>query len=746
MVSLAYVRLKDILEVGTENSTEYLLSEAEFGDRHKMTDDTSSDTIVHSACQHDCPDNCAMETVVRDGKVISVAGRRDHPFTRGVLCAKVKSFDKRVYAADRILHPLRRIGAKGEGRFERISWNQALDTIRDRFKAIIAGDGAEAILPYSYLGTQGLLNGMHCGDPFFNRLGATIAERSFCNSGASKAFRMVCGPTGGLDPESFAHAKLIILWGINVVSTSMHHWRFIKNAVQNGAKLVVIDPLRSRTAARADVHIRPRPGTDAALALALIHQIVENGACDQDYVDQYTLGFEELRARAADYPPQIAAAITGIPEADILELATLYASTQPSAIRTGVALERTRNGPDAVRAIACLPALTGAWRLVGGGMFQHPQGSLPVRRDRLTRPDFVQEGRRTVNLFGLSEALEPDSDRPVRALFVYNANPITASADQNGIVRGLKREDLFTVVSEIFPTDSTDYADIVLPATSQLEQRDLMYSWGHFNLQLNQPAIAPLGEAVSNTELFRRLARHMGFDEADLFRSDEVLVADSLDWQAEQLKGAGLDRLHEEGFVRLNVGEPDSRCPHAEGNFPTPSGKCEFVSSVAETGGTMLEVYRQGFTGSEPGGAVDPLPGHVPLASSGSYPLALISPKTHHLLNSGYANLSHASPTRGSAGNMEMQPVWLHPRDAELKSIGDGDQVRVFNELGEIICRSVLTEDTLPGVVMVPHGYWRKHVNGATVNALVRHAPNDIGRSPSINDARVDVALIPARV
>ena len=579
---------------------------------------------------------------------------------------------------------------------------------------------------------------MHCGDPFFNRLGASIAERTFCNSGASKAFRMVCGPTSGLDPESFVHAKLILLWGINIISTAMHHWRFIKSAKENGARLVVIDPLRSRTAARADWHVRPQPGSDAALALGLINQIIAEGAVDEDYVACHALGFDGLKRRAAAFTLERTAEITGLAADEIVELARVYAVTQPSAIRTGVAMERTRNGPDAVRAIACLPTLTGAWRHIGGGMFQHPGSSFPIRRDRLTRSDFVEEGRRAINLFGLADALDENLDPPIKALFVYNGNPITAPADQNRVVAGLRRADLFTVVSEIFPTDVTDYADIVLPATSQLEQPDLMYSWGHFNVGLNQPAIAPLGEAVSNTELFRRLARHMGFDDADLQRRDDALISDALDWSSPQLEGITLADLERDGFARLAVGPADGRCPHAEGNFPTPSGKCELESSTAGEGAAMLDVYRQGFKGSEPGGAVDPLPQHRAFVEDDAHPFILLSPKTHHFLNSGYANLSHQAKPAGP------QSVWVHPDDAAAKEIAAGDLVKLFNAQGEIEAIAHVTDDTLPGVVVVTHGYWRKHTGGSTVNALIAHRPTEIGRAPTINDTRVEIAPVRA--
>jgi anaerobic selenocysteine-containing dehydrogenase len=697
------------------------------------------DQIVLGACQHDCPDNCAMISTVRAGKVVSVRGNPDHPFTRGVLCAKVKSFEKRVYAPDRILHPLQRAGRKGQGRFERISWDAALHRIAERFQAAIDADGAESILPCSYLGSQGLLNGLHVGDPFFNRLGASIGERTFCNSGASKAFRMVCGPTGGLDPESFEHAKLIVLWGINILSTSMHHWPFIERARKKGAVLVVIDPLESRTARRADWHIRVRPGTDVVLALALIHQLVADGLVDRDYIAEHTVGFGELERRAAEYPADLAAHITGVEAQDILRLAKIYGETRPTAIRTGVALERTRSGPDAVRAVAALPAITGAWRHVGGGMFQHPGHLFPIDREKLACPHLGSPSRRSINLMGLADALTQPLSPPVRVLFVYNSNPVTAAADQNRLLQGLARDDLFTVVSEIFPTDATDYADIVLPATSQVEQLDLMYSWGHFNLQLNMPAIAPLGEAVSNTELFRRLARQMGFDDPALKRTDMEILRDSLDWSAPQLAGISLELLRERGFARLGIGNPAERLPHARGNFPTPSGKCELASSSSREGGEILPVYRQGYAEQPARPPVDPLPGYRLEAPDERHPYLLLSPKSHFFLNSGYANIAYQAEAAGP------QRVLVHPDDARDNRVSDGEPVQVFNDLGQLVAIAKVTAETLPGVVVVPHGHWRKaSAGGVTVNALVTHRPTSIGCGAAPYEARVGIRPAPA--
>lgn len=699
----------------------------------------TGERTVKGACQHDCPDNCAMITTVRDGKVVAVKGNHAHPYTRGVLCAKVKSFEKRVYAPDRILHPMKRIGRKGEARFARISWDEALDTIGGRMRETITRHGAEAILPYSYLGSQGLLNGLHVGDEFFNHLGASIGERTFCNAGASKAFRMVCGPTTGLDPESFAHAKLIILWAINVLSSSMHHWPIVEEARKKGAKVIVIDPLQSRTARRADWHVRVRPGTDVVLALAMAHQLIADGLIDRDYVARHTAGFEDLARRAAEYPPARAAAITGLTEQDIVQLARMYGATQPAAIRTGVALERTRNGPDAVRAVAALPALVGAWRHVGGGIFQHPGNSFPIARDRMTESDATSPKRRSINLMGLGEALTGALDPPIEVLFVYNANPVTAAADQGRVVRGLAREDLFTVVSEIFPTDATDYADIVLPATSQVEQLDLMYSWGHLNLQLNQPAIAPVGEAISNTELFRRLARAMGLTAPALHRSDEALLRDALDWGAPQLAGVTPERLSGDGFARLRVGHPAERKPHLAGDFPTPSGRCELASSTASSGGAILPVYRQGYEEQSARPPVDPLPRYRELPADPAHPYTLLSPKTHFFLNSGYANIGYQADAAGP------QKVLIHPDDARREGIADGQIVRVFNRLGEVRVQASLTAAALPGVLVIFHGYWRKHaIGGSTVNTLVAHAPSEIGAGITAFDARVAISLATA--
>ncbi|HEV7989663.1 MAG TPA: molybdopterin-dependent oxidoreductase, partial [Candidatus Binataceae bacterium] len=553
---------------------------------HAAARTDSVKTIVRGACPHDCPDTCAMLVTVVDGRALEVRGDPEHPFTRGALCVKVNDYVERVYSPERVLYPLRRVGPKGSGNFERIGWDAALEEIASRFKAIIAEHGPQAILPYSYLGTEGLLNGLNVGDAFFNRLGASISERTFCASGAITGYMMTVGPTPGTDPESLVHSRYIVIWACNVISTNLHLWPIIAEARRRGAKVVVIDPMRNRTAQEADWHIPIRPGTDGALALGMINVIVNDNLTDNDYIEKYTVGYPELKQRAQEYPPERVSSITGIPAADIVQLAREYARAQPAAIRFGVGIERQPGGGQCVRAISCLPALVGAWRKPGGGLVFMPNFAFPVKYEVLMRPDFIRPGTRHINQYHLGMALNGGLGLapPLKALFVYNSNPLVVAPDQDRIVAGLSREDLFTVVSEQFVTDTAEFADIVLPATTQLEQFDLMFSWGHLYLTLNMPAIAPLGEAVPNTEMFRRLAARMGFDEACFKRSDEETVLAIIDWAAPALSGVDLGVLKRDGYVRLKVGTPDSFAPHAEGGFPTASGKTEFVSSMAARG------------------------------------------------------------------------------------------------------------------------------------------------------------------
>jgi len=698
--------------------------------------------VVRGACAHDCPDTCAMLVTVENGRAVKVQGDPAHPFTRGGLCVKVNDYTRHTYSRDRVLHPLRRVGPKGAGRFERITWDAALDEIATRLHAIVDEHGGQAILPYSYLGTEGILNGLSVGDPFFHRLGATVSERTFCDSGACTAYLMTVGPTAGMDPESFVHSRHIVLWACNVQSTNLHLWPFVREAQRRGATVVVIDPLRHRTARAADWYIPIRPGTDGALALAMMHVIVGEGLVDTDYVERCTVGFAELCERVREYPPERVSTITGIAAADIRTLARAYATTQPSAIRIGVAIERHAGGGQAVRAISCLPALVGAWRHVGGGLLQMPLWAFPMRWAVLNRPDLIRPGTRVVNQFRLGVALtgELGLDPPIRALFVYNSNPVVVAPDQARTVAGLSREDLFTVVSEQFLTDTAGFADIVLPATTQLEQFDLMFSWGHLYLSLNQPAIAPLGEAVPNVELFRRLTERMGLDD-DWYRlSDEEKLLAALDWSAPAVQGIDLDHLRREGWARLNLPDADHYAPHAEGNFRTPSGRCEFVASMATRGNFVTPVFREGSTEFQPGDPIDPLPTYIAPEEDrlGSpYPLHLLSPKAHAFLNSQYGNMGYQLRVQGE------QAVIIHADDAEARGIDGGRAVRVFNAQGEFtaIARIGGGDEVARGVVVCPLGHWRRNsLAKATVNAVSRTAFADMGNAPSFSDTRVEVS------
>ncbi len=678
-----------------------------------------------------------MLTRVENGRAVDLRGDPAHPFTRGTLCAKVRDYIGRVYHPERILYPLKRTGSKGDGQFTRISWDEALDTISDRLENIISTHGSQAILPFSYLGQQGLLNGLHVGDPFFHVLGASVGERTFCNAGATLAHNMTLGPTPGLDPESFAHARFIIIWACNIVSTMPHHWPFILQAKRAGAKVVVIDPVRSKTAQHADWHVAIRPGTDVALALGLMHVLFAEGLLDDAYATQHIHGLDELKTRAAEYPVARVSEITGLAEDEIVTLAREYAGNQPSAIRVGVAIERNRNGAHAVQAMCVLPALVGAWRHAGGGLFQNAGRAFPMRRDALARPDLIRPGTRVVNLNSLGAALDGglSLDPPIQALFVYNANPLTACPEQSRIDSALRREDLFTVVSEQFMTETAQLADVVLPATTQLEQFDLMYSWGHFHLALNQPAIAPLGEAVSNTELFRRLAKRMGFDDPCLSRSDIRIAHDSLDWSHASLAGITLERLQSEGYARLNVGDPSTRTPHADGTFPTPTGKVEALCTQAAHGSTVLTFFREGYEALQEGAPLDSLPSFTSNPASTDYPLGLFSAKTHYFLNSSYANFSQNMKRCGA------QWVMIHPDDAAARNIENGKTVRVFNELASLRAEARVSHDVVKGSVLMPHGYWSED-NNVGINALNRDRPTPQGKAQALADTRVDVELM----
>jgi anaerobic selenocysteine-containing dehydrogenase len=702
---------------------------------------------VRGACPQDCPDTCAFIYHVEDSRLVEVTGDPAHPMTRGGLCVKLKDFAEHHYNPDRILYPMKRIGAKGSGKYERIGWDEALSTIKSKWTDIIDQYGSQAIMPHAYLGNQGTANGLTAGDAFFNRLGSTVAEKTYCESGSSTAWVMTVGPTGGLDVESLAYAKYIIVWGMNMVSTNLHAWPFVLEARSKGAKIVVIDPYKSRTAKQADWHIALKPGTDGALALGMMNVIIQEGLVDYDYVEKYTLGYEELKARAAEFPVERVAEITGIPAADIIKLAREYATTPPAAIREGVAVERSPGGGDAVRAITCLPALIGAWRHVGGGAVEMPIYEFPMSVAHVSRPDWIRPGKRVVNELDLGAALtgKMKLDPPIKSVFVYNSNPVSQAPDAGELVRGLQREDLFTVCSELFITDTAKYADILLPSTMQAEQYDIMVTWGHLYIMLNQPAIPAPGECVANIDLFRRLAKTMGFNDDYWDLTDDEWLTLSYDWNSPALEGITLDLLKKDGWKRLNVGMPDVRAPHAKGNFKTPSGKCEFKSSMAEGGNMVLDVWRSGYTEMQVSGYVDPVPNYIPphevidstSAKPARFPLNLLSPKPHAFLNTQYGNETTQMKRQGE------QRIMINPSDAASRSIANGSYVRVYNERGTFEAKADLTDDVGAGLIVTNVGHWPGlNRSGTAVNSTTAPRHANLGQAGVYSDNLVEVERI----
>ena len=698
------------------------------------------------ACPHDCPDTCAMIYTVEEGRLTGVKGNPDHPMTRGALCTKLNDFERHHYNPDRILHPMRRSGPKGSGQFTRITWTQALDEIFSRFSEVVEAHGREAILPYNYLGNEGVVQGLTVGDAFFNRLGASVAEKTFCGSGSCTAWLLTVGPTNGLDPMSFSQSKYIVIWGCNSVSTNIHHWHVVKEAQRAGAKVVVIDPYRSRTAKEADWHIVPKPGTDGALAMSLIHCIINGNLIDRDYVEKHTVGFDQLKERAEPFTPEYAESLCGVPAADIRMLAHEYATTRNAAIRPGIAVERSAGGAQALRAIFSLPALTGGWKDPGGGIYQMPLWEFPVHWDRVCRPDWIPEGTRAVNVLKLGAVLNGEAglDPGIHALMVYNANPVSNSTETAAIKRGLGREDLFTVVSEHFVTDTARYADILLPATMAAEHDDMMFSWGHFFFTLNEKAIPAPGEAVSNAELFRRLAKRFGFTDPQFSMSEAELMEWYIDWDSPKMGGIGMDHFREHGWYRLNLGDPQTRTPHAEGNFPTPSGKCEFFSAAAaENGNFVAAPFRQMYAAEQGAEPLDPLPGWVPQNEAPTtngglaarFPLNIVSPKSHGFLNSQYANEAHKIARQGE------QAILINPSDASGRKIVEGVLVRVFNDRGAFHGQARVTDDVPPGVVVASLGYWHALNRDGAVNVVSSSTYGGMGHSPTFSDNLVEVGL-----
>ena len=693
------------------------------------------------ACPHDCPDTCAMIYEVEDEKLISVKGNKDHPMTRGTLCVKVKDYEKRHYHPDRLLYPHKRVGKKGEKKFERISWEEAIDTIHSKWVKIIDEYGPQAILPFSYLGNQGLVHGLNGGDSFFNKLGATVCERTFCGEGSCTAWLSTIGPTAGVDPESYIHSKYIVIWACNSVSTNLHHWAIVQDAKKKGAKVVVIDSYKSRTAKQADWHLSPKPGTDGALAMAVINHIIKNDLTDKDYIDKYTDGFEELKSHVTDKTPEWAAKITGVNKEDIEKLAFELASNQPAAIRIGVALERHHGGGQTIRAVTCIPALTGAWKHVGGGITQFPVWEHPYKFDVICRPDLIPEGTRVVNALQLGRALlgeNIDKNLPIKSMMCWNANPVTQSPETEKIVEGLQREDLFLVSAEHFISDTASYADILLPASMGAEHEDIILSWGHLYLTYNEKCLEAPGEAKSNYEIFRLLAKKFGFDEDQFTWSDEECLENYVDWDAPACNGIDLKYLKQNGYARLDVGTKDNRVPHKEGNFPTPSGKCQLI--LRGVNNFVAAPFRQMYEGYQPGQPLPALPDYVPPRESPEdnkelaekYPLNVISPKSHAFLNSCYANMEGKQKTQGD------QFVLMNKINAEQRNINDGDMVKVFNDRGSYEGVLRLTDDVNPGIIVSTLGYWRQH-NEGTVNSISSAEFANMGNAPTFSDNLVEV-------
>ena len=677
-------------------------------------------TQRHSVCALDCPDACSLLIDVDEaGRGSKLRGNPDHPVTRGFLCGKVARYLEREYSPDRLLYPMKRSGPKGSGRFARISWDEALDEIAERLGTVARQFGPESVLPYSYAGTMGYLNGSGMDRRFFHRLGASRLDRTICSSAGIAGLTDALGVRHAIEPEQFRHARLIIAWGANVLGTNVHLWPFIVEARRKGAKFYTIDPYRNRTGKVSDRHYSIRPGTDAALALSLMHVIVSEGLEDRDYVERYTLGFAELKERVRQWTPQRAAEITGIEAEAIVELAREYALIRPSAIRLNYGVQRSERGAMAVRTIALLPALTGAWRDAGGGLQLSTSAAFQVNRAALERPNLqlaspLGREARLVNMTLLGDSLTT-LDRPrVHALVVYNSNPAAIAPDQNAVRKGLLREDLFTVVLEQFHTDTADFADIVLPSTTFLEHTDLYYAYGHFHLQLARPALPAPGEALANTEVFRRLAARMGFEEPCFRDSDDDMIRSLLASEHPFLRGITLEALEEKHSVRLNI--PDPFLPFAEGGFGTPSGKCEFRA--------------------------DELSFEVPAESRGGdrelaarYPLELISPKNDDSMNATFGNRPDTDAHTGT--------LTIRPTEAASRGIVSGDAVLIFNDRGRCVMKALVADTVMRGVVCAPAVRWPKSApDGNSVNMLTSQRLTDKGGGPTFYSCLVEVARL----
>ncbi len=707
------------------------------------TQANSSTRQVHAVCTHDCPDSCGVLVTVDSltGRAIRVQGDPAHPVTRGFLCGKVARYLDRVYSPDRLLYPMRRRAGVAKGplppgreaeAFERIGWDEALDTIAARLAEIAAKFGPESILPYSYAGTIGQLGFGSMDRRFFHRLGASQLDRTICASAGGAALKSVYGVKLGTAPQDFAHAGLIIAWGANIHGNSIHLWPFIEEARRKGAKLVVIDPYRTRTAALADEHLAIRPGTDGLLALAMMQVIFREGLEDRDYLSACTSGAEELRAHALreEHSPARAAATTGIAVETLERLARAYGAAgrngrAPAAIRLNYGVQRSENGGTAARAVMMLPLITGAWKQRGGGVLLSTSGAFPFDAAKLQMPELMRAsplGReaRIVNMTQLGEALTFTNDPPVKALFVYNCNAAAVAPNSSRVLAGLRREDLFTVVHEQFFTDTTDYANIVLPATTFLEHKDLMGAYGHLFAQISQPAIAPLGEARSNVRLFAELGRRMGFTEEAFQDDEDALIAQTLDVQHPWLAGITKPRLEAEGHVALSlpVNANGESLPFSTPKwFGTPSGR-----------GELTPVPQWSAPSESRGGA----------QRSDAYPLEFLPRKADNYMNTTFANLpQHQQMERRTAGILEM-----HTRDADARGLRSGDRVSVRNQRGCVTLTARVGDTVAAGVVAARLDWQKLSADGANVNTLTSERLTDIGGGATFYSTMVEVSRL----
>ncbi len=681
---------------------------------------------IRGACPLDCPDTCSWIVTVRGGEAVELRGDPSHPYTRGSLCNKVADYLSYARSTERVLYPMRRLGPKGahgSGELVRISWDEALETIAARMSDAIATHGAEAIWPFIGTGSMGLIQGAYsAGRRFWNVLGTSRHVQTICTIAGGFGTGYTLGDNRvGMDPETLRFSKLIVLWGANVLSTHPHLWRPILEARSRGASVVTIDPIRTRTAAASDRHLAPIPGTDAALALGLLHVVVAEGKQDAAFIAEHTVGWDAFRKRILEYPPSRVAAITGLSTESIAWLGKQLADIRPTGIRIGIGLQRHGGGGMAVRTLTCIPGVTGDWRYPGGGVCYDTRGFFGLNWNALWRDDLRPRPVRALHMTRLGEGLLELDDPPVKVLFVYASNPVASVPHQTKVLRGLARDDLFTVVVEHFLTDTTRYADIVLPATMQIEHRDLLIAYGHLYVAWNEPAVPPPGECLPTTELFRRLARQMGLAEPALYDSDESIARQVLDSGHPSLAGITLEALKSHGSIRLRY--PDPFVPFAAG-FPSPSGKLEFVSDrMAQAGLDPVAGYTPSHEVSQ-----------GPATGAEDYPLALLTPANHYFLNSIFANVASQQRRAGAPA------LVIHPDDASPRGIATGDAVRIGNARGSFVAVAEVSDRVRPGVVASTKGRWPAHArHGATVNATVDERDSDMGGGAVYHDNRVRV-------